>query len=80
MTQYISQKELYGNLKKISDQVQLGTTFIVLKHSKPVYQITPLEEASPKKYQTKDLPEFIFTSNNNQQSNLAQNYKQYLYH
>ena len=81
MPKFISQKQLYSNVKAISDEVQNGTTFIVLKYSKPAYKIVPLYEKknqSKKKYTMKDLDKFIFKSKN-KETNLATNYKKYIY-
>ena len=81
MTQFISTKQLYANLKKVSEAVQKGTVFIVLKHSQPVYKIVPFTEEDEKKsdnYQLKDISKFIFESKN-KNKNLCQNYKKYLY-
>jgi len=48
MQKFISQKQLYSNMKSVTDEVQNGTTFIVLKYSKPAYRIAPLEEGEEK--------------------------------
>jgi len=79
MQKMIPIKELYGNLKKISDDVENWTTFVVLKYSKPVYKISPIwEEKDNKKYNINDISKFIFKSKN-EESNLALNYKKYIY-
>ena len=65
MQKYISQKQLYSNIKSVSDEVQKGTTFIVLKYSQPVYQISPLQNSqkkTKKKYMMHDIDKFIFES------------------
>ena len=81
MQKFISTKSLYTNFKKISDEVQKGTTFIVLKHSRPAYQITPLstENFEEKKYTLKDIDQFTFQGKNKKEKNLATNFKKYIY-
>ncbi len=90
MTTFISTKQLYGNFKHISDEVQKGHTFIVLKHSKPAYKITPLDLEdknmpdqssikTKKKYTMKDLDKFIFKGRDPKVTNLATTYKDFLY-
>jgi hypothetical protein len=81
MQKFVSTKQLYENWKQIGDEVQNGTTFIVLKYSQPVYKITPLDKDffKDKKYNLTDFSKFIFTSKNKKESNLDTNYKKYLY-
>ena len=79
--QFISTKSLYSKIKWVSDQVSEGKSFIVLKHSRPAYKISPLDEnekVETKKYSTNDLDQFIFSSEN-KETNLAQNFKKHLY-
>lgn len=80
MAQFISTKELYSQLKTVSEKVQQGTTFIVLKHSKPVYKITPLEESTrkEKKYNLQNISDFIFTSKK-KGKDLATTFKKHIY-
>lgn len=81
MQKFISQKQLYSNVKNISDEVQQGTTFIVLKYSKPAYKIVPLDEevsSSKKSYAIQDVDKFIF-KNKNKKNKLAISYKEDLY-
>ncbi len=47
MQKFISQKQLYSSIKEVSDDVQNGTVFIVLKHSRPAYKIVPLNDKNP---------------------------------
>lgn len=83
MTNYISTKELYTSLKTVSENVMKGDSYIVLKYSKPAFQITPLEDQrvseKPKKYTWADLDKFIFPGKKKNKTNLAQTYKKYLY-
>lgn len=65
MQKFISQKQLYSNFKSVSDEVQAGTTFIVVKYSKPAFKISPLDgntAVQKKKYTMKDLDKFVFKS------------------
>ena len=84
MTNFISTKELYRSLKKVSERVMKGDTYIVLKFSKPAFQITPLENKTivsekPKKYTWADSKKFMFTGKDKKEKNLAQNFKKYIY-
>ncbi len=81
MQKFVSTKELYANFKKVSEEVQKGTTFIVLKYSQPAYKITPLEDGEKdesKKYKLGDLSQFVFKSKN-KEKDLATNFKNYIY-
>jgi len=80
MTKFISTKQLYKNLKIISQEAENGTVFIVLKHSKPVYKIVPLEKKvkQKSKYSLKDISKFTFHSKN-KENNLALKYKKFIY-
>ena len=80
MQKFISTKELYRNLKNISQEAENGTVFIVLKHSKPAYKITPLEEGASRntKFSLKDISSFTFRSKN-KEKNLALEYKKIIY-
>ncbi len=81
MQKFVSTKELYTNFKKVSEEVQNGTTFIVLKYSQPAYKITPLEEeekGGSKKYRLEDLSQFVFKSKN-KEKDLATSFKKYIY-
>ena len=86
MQKFVSTKALYGNFKKISDQVQQGTVFIVLKHSQPVYKIVPLEQqdlvvdlGKGKKHKIDEIKNFTFESKN-KEKNLATDFKKYIYY
>lgn len=81
MQKFISAKALYSDLKKVGEEVQsLGTIFIVLKHSKPAFKITPVEEKEPqKKYKLSDIRSFGFSGKRKDEHDLATNYKKYLY-
>jgi len=83
MTNFISTKELYSSLKKVSENVMKGDSYIVLKFSKPAFQITPLPKeangSSAKKYTWADAKKFMFTGKDKKEKNLAQNFKKYIY-
>lgn len=36
-------KEVYQNLKEITEQAKQGQSFLVVKHSNPVFKITPTD-------------------------------------
>lgn len=44
MTFLVGLRELRENVAKYAKQVQSGQSFIVMKHSKPLFKITPLDE------------------------------------
>lgn len=49
-------KQLHKQLADITQAVKNGESFIVVKHSKPVFKITPLDTSPPpKKYTLKDF-------------------------
>ena len=80
MQKFISTKSLYSSIKKVGDEVQKGTTFVVLKYSQPAYKIVPLdaEDKNPKKYTLKDLPKFVFESKKKEKK-IATDFKKYIY-
>lgn len=83
MTNFISTKELYTSLKKVSENVMKGESYIVLKFSKPAFQITPINtetsDSAKKKYSWNDAKKFMFTGKDKKEKNLAQNFKKYTY-
>lgn len=50
----ISIKEVYKNLKEITKQAKNGQSFLVIKHSKPVFVIEPYEETQNQSEVNKD--------------------------
>lgn len=44
MTFLVGLKELRKNVAKYAKQVQSGQSFIVMKHSKPLFKIIPVNE------------------------------------
>lgn len=45
----ISVKQLRNNLQKYADRTQKGEKFLVIKQSKPIFQVMPVEEVDIKK-------------------------------
>lgn len=60
MDQIIGVKQLYKNLKTISNKVAKGESFIVVKRSKPIFRVIPYQEEKRKKYTLKDLKNLQF--------------------
>lgn len=58
--QIIGIKQLYTKLKEISEETLCGKSFIVVKNSKPVFRIEPIEAKKTKKYNLKDLKKAQF--------------------
>lgn len=85
MQKFISQKQLYSNFKSVSDEVQKGTTFIVLKYSQPAYKIVPLDEDSSilqrtgTKKQTQCLMDEFSTLQFSSEEKLSENIDNILY-
>lgn len=81
MTKTIAKKDLYRNLKMVSDEVMKnGTVYTVFQNSKPAFYIMPLNTVyQGKKYTKEDVKNFIFGSKNKNEKNLATTYKKYLY-
>lgn len=80
-TKTIAKKDLYRNLKTVSDDVMKhGIVYTVFQNSKPAFCITPLEMTHvEKKYERTDVKNFIFKSINKAEKNLATTYKKHLY-
>ncbi len=47
MKHIISVKDLRLNLQKYADRAHKGESFLVVKRSRPVFQIIPIEEVDP---------------------------------
>ena len=81
MIKTIAKKDLYRELKIVSDDVMNnGTVYTVFQNSKPAFCIVPLgffEEK--KKYRREDMFKFIFKSKHPEEKDLARTYKKYLY-
>ncbi|MBI3535651.1 MAG: hypothetical protein HY072_09245 [Deltaproteobacteria bacterium] len=81
MTKTIAKKDLYRQLKMVSDDVvKNGTVYTVIQNSKPSFYIVPLESfQEKKKYRREDMLKGIFRSKHPEEKNLATTYKKYLY-
>ncbi len=55
-------KQLQTGLKQLTQQVQAGSSFIVVKNSKPVFRIEPIEGQRTKRYTLADLKSLQFRS------------------
>jgi len=60
--QIIGVKQLYKELKQISQAVQWGKTFLVVKNSKPVFRIEPVKKVARKEYSLRDFKKLQFTT------------------
>jgi antitoxin (DNA-binding transcriptional repressor) of toxin-antitoxin stability system len=54
-TQIIGVKQLYKNLKRISEAAINGESFLVVRNSKPVFRIEPVKKIAKKKHTMEDL-------------------------
>lgn len=63
-TKIIGVKQLYKNLKTISEETLNGHSFIVVKNSKPVFKIEPINQdiLKKKKYNMADFKKIQFKS------------------
>lgn len=55
MEQIIGIKQLYTQLKQISQETVKGNSFIVVRNSKPVFRIEPISNVKENKYNFSDL-------------------------
>jgi antitoxin (DNA-binding transcriptional repressor) of toxin-antitoxin stability system len=56
MTTTIPIKQVYKELKDITQKVQQGASFLVIKNSQPVFRIVPIDGELPqKKYTMQDI-------------------------
>lgn len=69
-------RELHKNLKSVSEEVSKGQHFLVIKNSKPVFRIVPLEDDKLPKYSLKDIKDLQFKS---RKKNLSKNIDKVLY-
>ena len=60
-TATIGVRELHRNMKRISERVSHGGSFVVMKSSRPVFRIEPIERKRERKYTWEDLEKFQFT-------------------
>ncbi len=59
-TKIVGIKELHKKLKKISDATEKGQSFLVVRNSKPVFKIEPIDNKKEKKYSLKDFKKIQF--------------------
>jgi len=77
-TQIIGIKKLHKNLKQISEATLDGQSFLVVKNSKPVFKIQPIDDVKlkKKKYKLDDLWKIRFE---NKDKNLSKKIDKILY-
>lgn len=74
--QIIGIKQLYRQLKQISQAALGGKSFLVVRNSKPVFMIEPIKEARQKKYTLEDFKKMQFRSKD---KNLSKHIDKILY-
>lgn len=74
--QIIGIKQLQTHLKQLTQQVQAGGSFVVVKNSKPVFRIEPIEGQRTMKYTLADLKRIQFRSG---QKNLSKSIDRIVY-
>ena len=77
-TKIIGVKQLYRDLKTISEETLNGHSFIVVKNSKPVFRIEPMNNGDnkKKKYTLADFKKIQFRS---RYKNLSKNIDKIVY-
>jgi antitoxin (DNA-binding transcriptional repressor) of toxin-antitoxin stability system len=76
MTTTIPIKQVYKELKDITQKVQQGASFLVIKNSQPVFRIVPIDGELPqKKYTMQDILGMQFKGG----ADLSQNIDNILY-
>lgn len=58
--QIIGVKQLYKQLRQVSQATLRGQSFLVVRNSKPVFRIEPIEPMAEKKYSLKDFKKLQF--------------------
>ena len=58
--QIIGVKQLYKQLKHISQAAQVGQSFLVVRNSKPVFRIEPITGVTCKEHSLKDFEKLRF--------------------
>lgn len=74
--QIIGIKQLQTHLKQLTQQVQAGGSFVVVKNSKPVFRIEPIEGQRVGRYTLTDLKRLQFRSG---QKNLSKSVDRIVY-
>ncbi len=59
--QIIGIKQLHKQLRQIAEAALQGQSFTVVKNSKPVFKIEPIEQTSVKKYTLDDFKKLQFS-------------------
>lgn len=63
MAEIIGVKQLYRNLGTIAHRTKKGESFVVMKHTTPLFRVIPYEEnVGEKPYTLKDLMQLQFRS------------------
>lgn len=58
----IGVKKLHSQLKYISQAAKRGRSFLVMKHSDPLFKIEPIDAGQAKTYSLKDFTTLQFTT------------------
>jgi len=66
--QIIGIKQLYRQLRQISQATVQGRSFLVVKNSKPVFRIEPIENIPQKRYSLEDFKKIQFTMKNKERN------------
>ncbi len=75
--QTIGVKEFHTNLPKIARAVRRGTSYIVMKHARPLFRIEPMQkDPAHRKYTFEDLMKLRFR---NGEKNLSQRVDEIVY-
>ncbi len=74
--QIIGIKQLHKNLEQISEAVAKGKSFLIVRNSRPIFKIEPVEKFPKKKYTIDNLWKIRFRSKNR---NLSKNIDKILY-
>ncbi len=62
--------QIYHDLKRITEKVLSGESFLVVKNSKPIFKITPYKRAKMKKYNLSDFKKIRFSGDKNLSKNI----------
>lgn len=80
MAEIIGVKQLYKNLKKISQSVARGESFIVVKRSKPIFRVIPYQKKEiEKKYTLRDLKNLQFKKLKGKKERLSEKIDEIIY-
>lgn len=76
--QIIGVKELHKQLRQVSKAALQGQSFLVVRNSKPVFRIEPVEHIAERKYSLKDFEKLQF-SMRDKDENLSKKIDEILY-